>query len=76
MIFRKYFIYSYLLLFIVIIAMNFLTPISVADDGAYAFIKEPVGREFDENRPIETFADIVESMTNHWNTHNGRIVSS
>lgn len=56
--------------------MNCLTPMSVADDGAYAFIKEPVGREFDENRPIKTFADVVESMTNHWNTHNGRIVSS
>lgn len=59
---------------IVVLVMNFLTPLSVADDGAYAFVKEPVGREFDENRPIETFVDIVESMTNHWNTHNGRIV--
>lgn len=74
--FQKSFLYSWLVLFIVAMSMNFLTPMSVADDGAYAFIKEPVGREFDENRPIETFADIVESMTNHWNTHNGRIVSS
>lgn len=61
---------------IVVLVMNFLTPLSIADDGAYAFLKEPVGREFDENRPIETFVDIVESMSNHWYSHNGRIVSS
>lgn len=73
--FRKYFIHSWLLLFIVILAMNFLTPMSVADDGAYAFIKESVGREFDDNRPVDNLSDIVESMTNHWYTHNGRIVN-
>ena len=62
-------------LFIVVFAMNVLTPLSVADDGAYAFVKEPVGMEFDDNRPIKTLGDIVESMTNHWFTHTGRIVS-
>ena len=62
-------------LFIVIFAMNTLTPMSVADDGAYAFVKEPVGMEFDDNRPIKTLGDIVESMTNHWFTHTGRIVN-
>ena len=74
--FRKSFLLSWLLLFVVMLAMNSLTPLSVADDGAYAFIKEPVGHEFDETHPIESLADIVESMTNHWNTHNGRIVNS
>ena len=53
-----------------------LTPLSVADDGAYAFVKEPVGMEFDDHRPIKTLGDIVESMTNHWTVHNGRITSS
>ena len=66
----------WLLLFAVVFAMNMLTPLSVADDGAYAFVKEPVGMEFDENRPIKTLGDVVESMTNHWFTHNGRIVNS
>ena len=65
---------SWLLLFIAIWAMNCMTPISVADDGAYAFVKESDGREFDENSPIESLPDIVESMCNHWLTHNGRIV--
>ena len=63
------------LLFIVVLTMNVLTPLSVADDGAYAFVKEPVGMEFDDNRPIKTLGDIVESMTNHWTAHNGRITS-
>ena len=66
----------WLLLFIVVLTMNMLTPLSVADDGAYAFVKESVGMEFDDNRPIRTLGDIVESMTNHWFTHNGRIVIS
>ena len=64
------------LLFVVVLAMNMLTPFSVADDGAYAFVKEPVGVEFDENRPIHSLTDIVESMANHWAVHNGRITSS
>ena len=68
--------FSWLCLFVVVFAMNVLTPLSVADDGAYAFVKEPVGMEFDENRPIKTLGDIVESMTNHWFAHNGRIVNS
>lgn len=72
-----YFSYKcYLMLFIVLLTMNTLTPLSVADDGAYAFIKEPIGHEFDDSRPVENMADIVESMTNHWYSHNGRIVSS
>ena len=65
----------WLLLFVIMLAMNVLTPFSVADDGAYAFIKEPTGLEFDEARPITTLSDIVESMINHWYTHTGRIVS-
>lgn len=73
---RTSFCFSWLILFIVVITMNYLTPISVADDGAYAFVKEPIGREFDETQPIESISDIVVSMTNHWYTHNGRIVSS
>ena len=73
--FRNSFLFSWLILFIVAMSMNFLTPMSVADDGAYAFIKEPVGREFDENRPVDNLSNIVESMTNHWYTHNGRIVN-
>lgn len=73
--FRNSFLFSWLILFIVAMSMNFLTPMSVADDGAYAFIKESVGREFDENRPVDNLSNIVESMTNHWYTHNGRIVN-
>lgn len=69
-------IFWWCLLFVVMLAMNMLTPLSVADDGAYAFIKEPVGMEFDDNRPIRSLSDIVESMTNHWKVHNGRITSS
>ena len=73
---RTSFCFSWLILFIVVITMNYLTPISVADDGAYAFIKEPVGHEFDETLPIENLSDIIVSMRNHWYSHNGRIVSS
>lgn len=69
-------VFLWVLLFVVILTMNMLTPLSVADDGAYAFVKEPVGMEFDDNRPIKTLGDIVESMTNHWTVHNGRITSS
>lgn len=72
---RKSFFLLWLLLFIVILIMNSFTPLSVADDGAYAFIKEPVGREFDDTCPVDNLSDIVESMTNHWYTHNGRIVN-
>lgn len=73
---RTRFCFSWLILFIVVITMNYFTPISVADDGAYAFVKEPVGHEFDETQPIESLTDIIVSMSNHWHSHNGRIVSS
>ncbi len=63
-------------LFIIMMVMNTLTPLSVADDGAYAFVKKPAGNEFDDNRPIGTFSELVESMDNHWQTHNGRIINS
>lgn len=61
-------------IFIILLIMNFLTPISVADDGAFAFVKEPVGLEFDVAHPIKNLSDIVESQKNHWYTANGRIV--
>lgn len=54
---------------------EYLIPLPVVDDGAYAFIKEPMGHEYDETHPIESLADIVESMINHWNTHNDRVES-
>ena len=62
------------ILFIVFFAMNCLTPISVADDGAFAFVKEPIGLEFDVSRPINNLSDILESQINHWHTANGRVV--
>lgn len=63
-----------LFIFIILIIMNFLTPMSVADDGAFAFVKNPEGLEFDVSRPINNLSDIVESQKNHWHTANGRVV--
>lgn len=63
-----------LFIFIILIIMNFLTPVSVADDGAFAFVKNPEGLEFDVSRPINNLSDIVESQKNHWHTANGRVV--
>lgn len=62
------------ILFVVFFTMNCLTPISVADDGAFAFVKEPTGLEFDVSRPIKNLSDILESQINHWHTANGRVV--
>lgn len=62
------------ILFVVFLTMNYLTPISVADDGAFAFVKESVGLEFDVSRPIKNLSDILESQINHWHTANGRVV--
>ena len=61
-------------IFIILVIMNFLTPISVADDGAFAFVKESVGLEFDVSHPIKNLSDIIESQKNHWYTANGRVV--
>lgn len=67
-------IFAFLLLFVIALLMNVFTPMSVADDGAYAFVKLAEGREFDTSRFIGSLGDIVESMVNHWHSHNGRIV--
>ena len=69
---KKSFVFSWLLLFVVVFAMNVLTPLSYGDDYAYAFTMTEPNHLFNMDRPIRNLWDILLSQWNHWLSFNGR----